>query len=76
MPNPAVRANARTLPETTDRRDVLGAMLAAGAAAVTALPAVAAACAARSHHPDAELFALIERAKTADSSCGRGMRGG
>ena len=67
MPNPAVRASARTLPETTDadRRAVLGSMLVAGAAAVTALPALAAACAARSHHPDAELFALIERAKTA-----------
>src|SRR5258708_40375901 len=38
------------------------AVLAAGAARV--LPAVAAA---RSHHPDAELFALIERARTADA---------
>jgi hypothetical protein len=64
MPNATVRANARTLPETTSRRAILGAVLAAGGA--VALPAVAAASVALSH-PDAELFALIERARTADS---------
>jgi hypothetical protein len=53
---------------------VLGAVLAAATAAA-ALPAPAAASVARSHHPDADLFALIERARTADSLCGRGMRG-
>jgi hypothetical protein len=65
MPNATVRASARSLPETTSRRAILGAVLAAGAAA--ALPAVAIASVARSHHPDADLFALIERARTADS---------
>jgi hypothetical protein len=64
MANATLRANARTLPETTSRRAILGAVLAAGGA--VALPAVAAASVARSH-PDAELFALIERARTADS---------
>jgi hypothetical protein len=49
----------------TNRRAVLGAVLAAGAAAA-ALPGATAAV-ARSHHPDAELFALIGRAGTADS---------
>jgi hypothetical protein len=62
MPNATVRANAQAMPEETNRRAVLGAVLAAGAASV--LPAVAAAC---SHHPDAELVALIERARTADA---------
>jgi hypothetical protein len=42
MPNATVRANARTLLEGTNRRAVLGAVLAAGAAVATALPAIAA----------------------------------
>jgi hypothetical protein len=43
MPNATVRANARTLPEATNRRAVLGAVLAAGVAGATAvLPAYAA----------------------------------
>ena len=50
----------------TDRRAVMGAIIAAGAAVATALPAVAIADVARSH-PDADLFALIERARTADA---------
>ena len=62
MPNATVRASARSLPETTSRRAILGAVLAAGGAA--ALPAVAGTL---HRHPDAELFALIERARTADS---------
>ena len=62
MPNATVRASARSLPETTSRRAILGAVLAAGGAA--ALPAVAGTL---HSHPDAELFALIERARTADS---------
>jgi hypothetical protein len=74
MPNATVRANTQALPEETNRRAVLGAVLAAATAAA-ALPALAAASVARSHHPDADLFALIERARTADSLCGRGMRG-
>ena len=42
MPNATVRANARTSPETTDRRAVMGAILAAGAAVATAaVPAAA-----------------------------------
>ena len=35
MPKATVRANAQALPEPTNRRAVLGAVLAAGAAAVT-----------------------------------------
>jgi len=62
MPNATVRASARSLPETSSRRAILGAVLAAGGAA--ALPAVAGTL---HSHPDAELFALIERARTADS---------
>jgi hypothetical protein len=43
MPNATVRANAQTLPETTNRRAVLGAVLAAGVAGATAaLPGAAA----------------------------------
>jgi hypothetical protein len=62
MPNATVRASARSLPETTSRRAILGAVLAAGGGA--ALPAIAGAL---HSHPDADLFALIERARTADS---------
>jgi hypothetical protein len=43
MPTATARAIARTLPESTNRRAVLGGILAAGAAATTILPAVAAA---------------------------------
>jgi hypothetical protein len=64
MPNATVRANARTLPEATNRRAVLGGLLAAGAAS---LPLAAAASIPPCHHPDADLFALIDRAKVADS---------
>jgi hypothetical protein len=49
----------------TTRRAVLGGVLAAGALA--SLPSAAAASVAPSHHPDADLFALIERARTADA---------
>jgi hypothetical protein len=67
MTHATVRANAQALPET-NRRAVLGAVLAVGAVGATlALPAVAATSDAPSHHPDAELFALIERARTADA---------
>ena len=62
MPNATVRASARSLPETTSRRAILGAVLAAGGAA--ALPAIAGTL---HSHPDAELFALIEHARTADA---------
>jgi hypothetical protein len=62
MPNATVRASARSLPETTSRRAILGAVLAAGGAAV--LPAIAGTL---HSHPDAKLFALIERARTADA---------
>jgi hypothetical protein len=60
-----VRANARTLPEGTNRRALLGAVFVAGAAA--SLPAVAAASIASSRHPDSDLLALIKRAKIAES---------
>jgi hypothetical protein len=66
MPNATVRADARTLPEATNRRAVLGAVLAAGAA--VSLPAVAAASVTPSPNPDAHLLALIERARIADES--------
>src|SRR5580693_317289 len=49
----------------TNRRAVLGAVLAASAAAAAALPAVAIAGVACSPHPDAELFAAIERHRAA-----------
>jgi hypothetical protein len=42
MPNATERADARALPETTNRRAVLGAILAGGAVAATALPAIVA----------------------------------
>lgn len=65
MPNATPQATAQALPEATNRRAVLGAVLAVGAA--SALTAIAAASVVASHHPDAELFALIEIAKTADA---------
>jgi hypothetical protein len=65
MPNATLRANAQALPEATNRRDFLSAVLAAGGAA--SLPSVAAASVARSRHPDADLFERIKRAKTANS---------
>ena len=68
MPKATVRANAQALPEPTNRRAVLGAVLAAGAAAVTALPATASrAIAASEPHEDAALFALIAEAKAIDA---------
>ena len=65
MPNATLRANAQALPDATNRRAVLGAVLAAGATA--ALPAAARADVMLSH-PDAELFALIKSANAAKSS--------
>ena len=54
MPNDTVRANARTLPETTSRRAALGAIIAAGAVGATlALPAYAA--------PGPALLSAIDR---------------
>jgi hypothetical protein len=64
MPNATVRANARILPEGTNRRAVLGAVLAAGA--TVSLPAVAAASVAPGPSPDADLLGLIEGARIAD----------
>ena len=64
MPKATVRANAQALPEATNRRAVLCAVLAAGAAAVTALPATAnRAIAASEPHEDAALFALLSEAR-------------
>jgi hypothetical protein len=61
-----VRSCAANVPGVVSRR--LGAIIAAGAVGATlALPAVAATSDAPSHHPEAELFALIERARTADA---------
>jgi hypothetical protein len=45
MSNATVRANARAMPEATNRRAVLGSMLVAGAAVATALPGVVIAAA-------------------------------
>ena len=60
MPNTTVRASARPMPETTNRRAVLGA-LAAGATAsvVVAVPTAATAAALAPDSRDAELLALI-----------------
>jgi hypothetical protein len=61
MPNATERANARPLPETTNRRAVLGAVLVAGAAtAAIALPAMASPAVATD-----PILALIERHKLA-----------
>jgi hypothetical protein len=65
MPNATLRANVRPMPEATNRRAVLGAVLAAGATA--ALPAAARAD-VMLNYPDAELFALIKSANAAKSS--------
>jgi hypothetical protein len=68
MPNATARANARSLPQATSRRAVLGAVLAAGAAGATAvLPAAASrAIAASEPCEDAALFALLAEARTVD----------
>jgi hypothetical protein len=67
MPNATVRANARTLPEVINRRSVLGAILAAGAAGATAvLPAASGAAAASEPYEDATLFALLTEARAID----------
>ena len=64
MPNATVRANARTLPGVTNRRAVLSAVLAAGAAGVTAaLPAVASAAPALSARDRRVLDLWRRRAK-------------
>jgi hypothetical protein len=55
MSNATERANARVLPETTNRRAVLGAILAGAAVAATALPATVAPAFASA---DAEILAL------------------
>jgi hypothetical protein len=55
MSNATERANARALPETTNRRAVLRSILAGGAVAATALPAIVANAGATA---DAEILAL------------------
>ena len=66
MSTTTVRANARTLPETTSRRAILGAVLAA--CAIGAIPIAAeAASAGGPAGPDAELFALIAEAREANA---------
>jgi hypothetical protein len=62
MPKATVRANARTLPEATSSRAILGAVLAAGEIGV-ALIAAGAATAAEPVSEDAGLFALIDEAR-------------
>jgi hypothetical protein len=62
MTNATVRANAQALPETTDRRAVLGAVLAAGALGATAaLPAYAAPAAAALSPTDRRVLDLWNR---------------
>src|ERR1700675_4504509 len=62
MPNATVRADARTLPQTTIRSALLGSVLAVGAIGV-ALIAARAATAAEPVSEDAGLFALIDEAR-------------
>jgi hypothetical protein len=62
MPNATVRANARTLPKSTNRRSILGAILGAGAAGATAaLPAAADAEAPKLSAVDRQVLDLWER---------------
>jgi uncharacterized membrane protein len=63
MPNATVRANARPMPETTNRRAVLGALAAGAAASVLTVPTAMAAEPAP--ESNAELFALISAARGA-----------
>jgi hypothetical protein len=65
MPNATVRATAQDFPQATNRRAILGAVLAAGAAGATAvLPAAASrAIAASEPYEDAALFALLTEAR-------------
>jgi hypothetical protein len=55
MPNATERANARALPETTNRRAILRGILAGSVAAATALPATGANAA---EGADSEILAL------------------
>jgi hypothetical protein len=68
MSNATVRANARALPEATNRRAILGAVLAAGAAGATAVLSAAASRAIVASEPceDAALFALLTEARAID----------
>jgi hypothetical protein len=59
MPNATVRANARPMPETPNRRAVLGALAAGAAASVVAVSTAAVAAGVAPDSRDAELFALI-----------------
>ena len=68
MPNTTVRANARTLPEATSRRAILGAVLAVAAIGVAPIAAGAATEAEPISAPaglDEGLFALIDKAREA-----------
>jgi hypothetical protein len=65
MPNATLRANAQALPEATNRRAVLGAVLAAGVVGATAvLPSAASRAIASEPYEDAALFALLTEARS------------
>ena len=69
MPKATVRANAQALSEPTNRRAVLGTVLAASAVGATAaIPAVAKASLA-ANYPDAALLALGPEIEGADREC-------
>jgi len=69
MPNATVRANARPMSEKTDRRAILRGMLTAGVAVGAASGLTTAAPAAiNPSHPDAQIFASIERCRVANES--------
>ena len=68
MPNVTMRANARTLPEATSRRAMLGTILAVGAIGVAPISAEAATAGepvSGAAGLDAALFALIAEAREA-----------
>jgi hypothetical protein len=67
MPNTTVRANARALPEVTNRRTVLGALVSVPALAlpVGSMSAATSTAPEAAAHPDADLFALAERCEAA-----------
>jgi hypothetical protein len=71
MPNATVRANARTLPEVTSRRSILGAVLATGAAGAAAILPASASGAPQLSAVDRRVLQLWRRRRAAKGICDR-----